>query len=202
VQDVPDFATHLRFEANKGHLQLAGLLRTIGYRPTGESVTRQTGGAISGNAVLHPWAILLGTDPVREENPSGLTRSRILLQATWGHGVGRYINDLAGQGFDGQVDPLTGAFELVDASGWNASYEHWFNAHWLTNLTYANVDVDNTTGQLPATYDAAKYLAASVWWIPITRLSFGVEYLTGERKNLDGVSADADRLHGLVQYNF
>lgn len=92
VQDVPDIATHLRYEAYKGHLQLSGLLRTIGFQPTGGDVTRRTGGAISGNAVFHPWAILLETDPVRERDPSGLTLSRILLQATWGHGVGRFIS--------------------------------------------------------------------------------------------------------------
>jgi hypothetical protein len=202
VQDVPDLATHLRLEAEKGHLQLSGLLRTIGYRPTGGDVTRRTGGAISGNAVFHPWAILLGTDPLRERDLSGLTLSRVLLQATWGHGVGRYLNDLAGQQFDGQVNALTGEFDLVDATGWNASYEHWFNAYWLANFTYSHVSVENTPGQPGATYDSASYLAASVWWIPITRLSFGIEYITGERKNLDGQSADAGRLHGLVQYNF
>jgi hypothetical protein len=124
VQDVPDMAMHLRYEGDRGHFQVGGLLRTIGYRPTDGLVTRRTGAAISGNAVLHPWAILVGTNPVRESNPSGLTRSRILMQGTWGAGVGRYINDLAGQGFDSQVNPLTGEFDLVEATGWNASYEH------------------------------------------------------------------------------
>ncbi len=202
VQQVPDFATHLRYEGDRGHLQLSGLLRTIGYRPTGGDVTQQSGAGISGSAVLHPWAFVLGTDPVHDVDPSGLTRSRFLMQATWGRGMGRYLNDLAGQGFDGQVDPLTGSFDLVDASGWNASYEHWFNANWLANFTYASVNVDNTAGQPGTTYDAAKYVAASVWWIPITRLSFGVEYITGKRENLNGQNADTQRLHGLVQYNF
>ena len=31
-QDVPDFATHLRYEAERGHLQVAGLFRKIGFR--------------------------------------------------------------------------------------------------------------------------------------------------------------------------
>ncbi|TWU29736.1 DcaP family trimeric outer membrane transporter [Bythopirellula polymerisocia] len=202
VQEVPDLATHLRFEADRGHIQVAGLMRTIGYRPTGGDVTQQTGAGISGNVVFHPWAILSGCDPVHEVNPSGLTRSRILLQGTWGSGISRYINDLAGQGFDAQVNPITGEFELVDATGWNASYEHWFNEHWLMNFTYANVNVDNNANQPATTYDAAEYVAASLWWIPVPRLSFGVEYITGERENLDGESARAQRLHGLAQYNF
>lgn len=97
---------------------------------------------------------------------------------------------------------MTGSFDLVEAFGWNASYEHWFNAHWLANFTYANVNIDNQSGQPGATYDSAQYLATSLWWIPVTRLSFGVEFITGERENLNGQDGTAQRLHGLVQYNF
>ena len=57
VQDVPDFATHLRYEGDVGHLQVSGLLRTIGYQPTGGDVTQRVGAGISGNAVFHPWAM-------------------------------------------------------------------------------------------------------------------------------------------------
>jgi hypothetical protein len=202
VQNVPDFATHLRYEADLGHLQLAGLYRTIGYRPTGGDVERLAATGISGNAVFHPWAMVLGTNPVRDECPSGLTLSRILLQATTGRGVGRYLNDLAGQGFDAQVNPFTGEFELVDASGWNASYEHWYNDRWLSNFTYANIFVDNNIGQPGGTYDSAEYCAASLWWLPVARMSVGIEYMVGERENFNGQAAEARRLHGLVQYNF
>jgi hypothetical protein len=178
------------------------IARRIGYQPNVGDLVQHTGVDFSANLVFNPWAILMGTNPVRDEDPSGLTRSRILLQATAGQGVGRYINDLAGQGFDGQVDPVTGAFNLVYATGWNASYENWFNEYWLMNFTYSKVDVDNTAGQPGTTYDAANYLAASLWWVPITRLSFGIEYIRGKRTNLDGQDAEANRLSGLFQYNF
>lgn len=202
VQDVPDLATHLRYEGNRGHLQVAGLLRTISFRPSGASVERLTAAGISGSAVLHPWAILCRTDPVHDSNPSGWTRSRLIMQGTWGPGVGRYINDLAGQGADAQVDPLTGDFNLVDATGWNVSYEQWFSERWLANVTYASVDVDNNPNRPATTYDSANYLAASLWWIPVPRLSLAMEFITGERENFDGQSSRADRLHGLAQYNF
>jgi hypothetical protein len=203
VQDVPDFATHLRFEGTRGHAQVATVLRTIGFRPTGdEDVDRELAVGLTGSVVVHPWAVMMGTDPVREANPSGLTRSRILLMCAGGPGIGRYINDLAGQGFDGQVDPITGDLNLVDALGWNASYEHWYSETWLSNFTFANVLVDNTHNQPGTTYDEAKYLAASLWWLPVPRMSFGIEYMWGQRENLNGQDADANRLHGLFQYNF
>ena len=202
VQEVPDFATHLRYEGDVGHVQVSGLMRTIGFEPTGGDVTQRVGAGVSGNVVFHPWALLMGTDPVHDSNPSGMTRSRILLQGTWGPGVGRYVNDLAGQGFDAQVDPITGAFNLVEATAFNASYEHWYSETWLSNFTFGNVIVDNNAGQPGTTYDEAKYAAASLWWLPVPRMSLGIEYLFGERENLDGQDADAQRLGALFQYNF
>jgi hypothetical protein len=203
VHDVPDLATHLRFEGELGHFQASALVRWIGFRPTG-SVDEQhlTGAGGSASFVYHPWALFLGTNPVRETNPSGLTRSRILLQGTWGSGISRYINDLAGQGLDAQVNPLSGTFETVDATAWNASYEHWFSAYWLSNFTYSEVNVTNGADQPGTTYDSGQYAAISLWWLPVERLSFAVEYLRGERENVNGQSANADRLHGLFQYNF
>src|SRR5262249_45726755 len=41
VQDVPDFAAHLRYETDLGHVQLSTLLRSIGFRPTDGDVIRQ-----------------------------------------------------------------------------------------------------------------------------------------------------------------
>jgi hypothetical protein len=202
VQDVPDLATHLRFEADRGHVQVASLVRTIGSEPTGHDVTRRTGLGVSGSIVFHPWAILAGTNPVRESNPSGMTRSRILLMGTWGPGTGRYVNDLAGQGFDGQVDPITGEFDLVESTGWNASYEHWYSESWLSNFTISQALPDNSPNQPGTTYDEGNYLAASLWWIPVPRMSLGIEYLWGRRENLNGQDADANRVHGLFQYNF
>ncbi len=202
VQDVPDIASHLRFQGDRGHMQVAGLLRTLGYRPAGGEVTRQTGAGMSGSLVSHPWSFLLGTNPVRDPSPSGLTRSRVILQGTWGSGIGRYLNDLPGQRVDGQVDPLTGEFDLLDAAGWNTSYEHWFGESWLMNFTYGNVSVDGHFADRVDSYLGAQYTAASLWWIPVPRMAVAVEYMWGERENLDGRIGRAQRLHSMFQYNF
>jgi hypothetical protein len=202
VQDVPDFATHLRYEGDFGHVQLSSLLRSIGYQPNGGDVTRQAGWGLSASTVFHPWALLIGSNPVRKDNPTGLERSRILLQYTAGWGIGRYVQDTAGLGLDGQVNPTTGAFDTVYAAGWSVSYEHWFTEKWLTNLTYSGVHVGSNGGQPGNTYDGAKYLATSLWFIPIRNMSIGFEYVWGERENLDGERGRANRINGLFQYNF
>jgi hypothetical protein len=202
VQDVPDFATHLRYQADRGHAQLSALLRTIGYRPDGGAVTRRMGYGMSAGTTFHPWAILAGTNPVRESNPSGLTRSRLIGLYTFGWGAARYIQDTVGQGFDGQVDPLTGAFDTSYVSAFVVSYEHWFTEKWLATATYSGVQVTSTAGQPGTTYAGGKYLAVNVWYIPVRNVSVGAEYMFGQRKNLNEQRGDANRIQMLFQYNF
>ncbi len=202
VQNIPDFASHLRYESDVGHVQLSTLVRSIGYEPTGADPTRQAGWGVSASSNFHPWAILMGTNPLRSDNPTGLERSRVLLQYTCGSGIGRYIQDTAGLGLDGQVDPATGGFGTLWAQGWSVSYEHWFTEKWLANITYSQDNVGNVPGQPSSTYVAAKYLAVSLWFIPVRNWSLGAEYLWGERENLDGEWGKANRFNALCQYNF
>jgi hypothetical protein len=202
VQDVPDFATHLRYETDFGHVQLSTLLRSIGYQPTGGSVNRELGWGLSASSVFHPWALLIGSNPVLKENPTGLERSRILLQYTFGWGIGRYIQDTAGLGLDGEVNPVTGAFDTVYAAGWSASYEHWFTERWLANLTYSEDLTGHVGGQPGDTYQAARYLATSLWFIPVRNMSLGAEYLWGRLEDIDRQFGRANRINALIQYNF
>jgi hypothetical protein len=202
VQDVPDFATHLRYESDFGHVQIAGLARAIGYRPTSGDVTRRAAFGVSTGTTFHPWALLMGSNPVRKDNPTGLERCRLIGQYTFGWGIGRYELDTVGLGLDGQVDPVTGRFDLPYEAAWLVSYEHWFTEQWMVQGTWSETQVASNGTQPGGTYAGAKYVAASLWYIPIPRLSLGVEFLCGERENLDGQRGRAERVNGLVQYNF
>jgi hypothetical protein len=202
VQDVPDFSTHFRYEADQGHVQVAGLCRTIGYRPTDGEVTRRVGYGMSTGTTFHPWAILLGSNPVRKSNPTGLERCRLIGLYTFGWGIGRYFQDTAGLGIDGQVDPVTGGFDLPYTTGFVASYEHWYSEKWLSAVTYSQVNAATNAGQPGSTYTNGKYFTTNLWYVPVRNFSMGVEYIYGERTNLDEDGARARRVNALVQYNF
>jgi hypothetical protein len=202
VQDVPDFATHLRYEGDFGHVQLSSVLRTIGFQPTDGALTRRAGWGLSASTVFHPWALLFGGNPVHKDNPTGLERSRVLVQYSFGWGIARYFSDSAGLGLDAEVDPRTGSFDTLYAAGWSVSYEHWFTEKWLSNLTYSEVITGSVGSQPGNTYLGGKYLAASLWYIPIRNMSLGVEYLWGEREDLDRQFGRANRINALAQYNF
>jgi hypothetical protein len=100
------------------------------------------------------------------------------------------------------VDPANGAFDVVYASAFIISYEHWWTEKWLSNFAYSETHVASVAGQPGNTYVGAKYLGASLWYNPIRNLSIGIEYLWGQRENLDEQRGRASRINGLVQYNF
>jgi len=202
VQDVPDFASHVRYETDYGHVQVGGLMRAIGYRPTNGAVTRQAGYGLSAGTTFHPWAILAGSNPTRKANPNALERCRLIGQWTVGRGIGRYLQDTAGAGLDGQVNAIDGDFDLPYASGFVVSYEHWYSEKWLSAITYSQVLVGTNGGQPGTTYVGGKYFTANVWYNPINNMSFGVEYIYGERENVNTQSGSASRVNALVQYNF
>jgi hypothetical protein len=201
VQDVPDFTSHLRYEADLFHTQVSSIVRTLGYQPTGGQVMREAGWGVNFTGAFHPWAYLMCTNPVRDPNPSPLTRSRVLLQYAFGSGIGRYIQDTSGIGLDGAVD-LNGDFQTLDIQGGTASYEHWFSDRWLTTLTYSNVNVLSTDAQPGTTFAGSDYVAAALWWIPMRNMSIGAEFLYGERENQNGERGRADRIQTVFQYNF
>ncbi|SFJ26660.1 DcaP family trimeric outer membrane transporter [Planctomicrobium piriforme] len=201
VQDVPDFTSHLRYQADRYHFQASTILRAIGYRPDGEQVTRRGGWGVNLTSGFHPWAMLMHTNPIQDNDPDGLTRSRVLLQCALGQGIGRYIQDPSGIGLDGAVT-ANGGFETLPATSWTASYEHWYNRHWLSNFTFSSVDMGSTDALPATTFSSSKYLAASLWWVPVRNVSIGAEYLWGERQNLNGQQGRASRIQTVAQYNF
>jgi hypothetical protein len=90
----------------------------------------------------------------------------------------------------------------VYAAAWLVSYEHWYTEKWLSNVTWSQTLVASSGDQPSNTYVGGKYLGASLWYIPIRNLSFGVEYLYGVRENLNEQRGHANRIDALAQYNF
>jgi hypothetical protein len=201
VQDVPDFTSHLRYDADLFHFQAATVLRTLGCRPEEGSVNRQTGWGVNLSTNFHPWAMVLGTNPLRDEQPSGLTRSRVILQYAFGTGIGRYVQDASGTGLDGALN-AAGELETLDISSWTVAYEHWLSDRWMANLAYSQVDMGSLAALPDDSLAGSTYLAATLWWIPVHNMSIGVEYLWGERENLDGGHGRGQRLQTAIQYNF
>jgi hypothetical protein len=201
VQDVPDFISHVRYDSDFGHVQVAGILRKLTFQPAFGSDLNRLGYGVNLTGDFHPWAWLLCSNPELKDNPTALERSRILGQYAVGRGINRYLQDPNGLGLDAEFAPL-GGFRSLYSVGWFACYEHWWTEKWLSNFCYGE-----TFTALPAvlpnnTYHAGKYGAVNLIWLPYPRMGVGVEYLYGEREDRDGERGFAHRLQMAVQYSF
>ncbi|MGI9517323.1 MAG: DcaP family trimeric outer membrane transporter [Pirellulaceae bacterium] len=199
-QDVPDFATHLRYDSHWGHIQLGGVIRELGFRPTGSAVLTDTGygGAISGD--FHPWARL------RCELPSGecvspLAKCRVVGEFVSGYGISRYLADPHEADVDAGLTSA-GELEALFTRGWYLGYEHWWRPCWMSTIAYGE-NANSGTDTLPgSTYAGSKYAGVNLKWVPTKKFWLGVEYLWGQRQDLDRQAARARRLQFGAQYNF
>lgn len=185
----PDLATHLRYAAGFGHLQLAGLLRDL----------RFDGEEGSANDEVLGWGV----------NVTGLIstfgQDAFMLQVAYGEGIGRYIQDLSfednGMGNDA-APSSSGDLEALPAFAGMAAYEHWWTTTLRSVATFGYVEVDNAAGQTGDAYAKTYYTSANLVWSPFRLMSVGVEFLYGTRENNNGEDADARRLQFAVKYNF
>jgi hypothetical protein len=189
TERFPDLATHFRYVAGFGHLQLAGLLRDL----------RFDGEDGSANESELGWGV----------NFTGLIstfgQDTLVFQIAYGEGIGRYIQDLSfeddGMGNDA-APSASGDLKALPAFAGMAAYEHWWTTTLRSVATFGFVDVDNTAGQVDSAYARTYYTSGNLVWSPFRLMAVGVEFLYGKRENNNGDDADAKRLQFAVKYNF
>lgn len=81
-------------------------------------------------------------------------------------------------------------------------YEHWWARRWSSNIVYGENANSHTDTQPLDIYAGSKYLAANLLWVTAPNTYIGIEYLWGERENIDGQSARARRIQLGFSKNF
>jgi hypothetical protein len=201
VQDVPDLTGNVRYDCDFGHVQVAGVLRKLTFQPGEGQDLNRVGYGVNLTGDIHPWALCMGSDPTKKDNPTALERCRIMGQYAVGRGINRYLQDENGLGLDAVFEPI-GGFRALNSVGWFVCYEHWWTEKVLSNFCYGET-FTSLPADLPAsTYHAGKYGAVNVIWLPFPRLGVGIEYLYGERENQDNEKGFAHRIQTAVQYSF
>jgi len=136
----------------------------------------------------------------------------ILWQLTYGEGIGHYINDLQtiGEG-DAVFDPQGELQALPVFSGY-VSYQHrWpmnfrFMKSWpgilRSSFTVSWVNINNFEFQDGSDYDKTLRASMNLIYSPTENIFAGVEFLYGERRNVDGSKGTAKQLQFAMRYIF
>ena len=185
---APDGTVRLRKEFERGHIQVAGLFRSIGAFVT--TVPTQTGSVFG-------WGIntSLGLNTFGRDN--------LIFAVAAGHGISRYIQDTSGLGIDAEPESgVTTHLVATPAVGIEASYQHYWTKRLRSSAIYSYAAVNNTDLAAPTTYNHATYTGSNLIWNPAGSLTVGAEFLYGWAMEQSGQKANAPRIQFSAKYSF
>ncbi len=189
TEEWPDLTGQVRWMNEHGHVQLSGILRSVGFATAGD-VDGPSGEELG-------WGLNVGV--VHSFGPATLR-----VGVVYGEGIASYMNDggmdlapdvtLAGTppvivDADAEAVPLLGVTAYVDVA-WSETLSSAFGASFT--------EVDNTNFQEDTAFNRGDYASANLLWAPAPNILTGVELLWGQRTDNDGDSGNNIRL----QYSF
>jgi hypothetical protein len=191
-EELPDLTAQWRTSGDWGYVQVAGILRKVGYEFRQNPGEKWQDGSETG------WGVNLSTNIMLFE------RDRIIGQLVYGEGIASYMND---GGMDlaprlESVEPLRVRAETVPLTGVVAYYDHWWSERWSSSIGYSYTEVDNTNFQDPGAFHKGQYASTNLLWYPRGDVLVGGELMWGERENNDGASDDDVRFQFSVKYSF
>jgi len=181
----PDVVARLRYEGERGHVQLAGLSRSVTYTAQVASVgtARRT---ISGRGASASAALQFGGE------------DRLLAQWNAGEGIGRYFND--GLSSLGAVYDAGGTLEPLKLSGGYLYYERRWAPRWTTTAGISVLRTSSEGVRPAADLKEIRYVSANLVHRLRTDLFLGAEMLWGEARRVDHARADDTRIQITARY--
>ena len=85
---------------------------------------------------------------------------------------------------------------------WTKKWTWWWNPRWSTSLGASQTIQDNTDGQEVDAFNTGTYTFINLVYYPHSQLSYGMEFLWGERENKNGDNNDDYRLNFAAKYSF
>ena len=188
----PDLTAQFRQVGGWGHVQLAGILRYVGYDtadvPQNEPKGSKLGWGIDVTSTLKTWK-----------------QDKLLMGVVYGQGIASYMNDGGTDLAPVLENPGPNQFIVAQAApllGLSFYYDHYWSGEFSTSLGWSETILYNTNFQEPSAYHTGQYASINFLWTPDKRLLFGTEFLYGRRQDFDGAVGDDFRLQFTAKYSF
>jgi DcaP outer membrane protein len=187
VTPAPDGAMRIRYEGERGHVQLASVLRELSVQlPNGGIQESALGWGFSASGALRTFG-----------------RDNIVFQVAYGHGISRYVGDTGGLGLDAAPRTETNlSLRALPLFGPYISYQHYWTRNLRSTATFGFVQLQNTDFQPSTTYHKSTYSSANIIWNVVGSLDVGAEFLYGWVEEKSGATASAPRFQITGRYTF
>jgi hypothetical protein len=191
---APDGTVRLRKEFEGGHVQVAGLFRSI--------AAFVTEGTQSRTDTVFGWGVNVSA------GFKTFGKDNVVLGAVTGEGASRYIQDTSGLGIDAEVTDIGISPHLKPTpdAGVDAAYQHYWKKTLRSSAVFSYAAVNNppVSAFVPATtYNHSDYSAVNLIWNPFgSSLHMGAEVLYGWQELQNGRKGDDTRIQFSAKYNF
>ena len=189
---LPDFSAQFRKEGSWGHLQVAGILRSIHYDDMLQDAF-DLSGSVTG------WGLNVSSN-------IKIKKDVLRLSVSYGEGIENYMNDApVDVGIkNNPSNPLTPIIgEALPVLGVVAFFDHTWNDKWSSTVGYSQLDITNSDGQTADAFHAGQYGLVNLLHYPAPNVMIGAEIQYGNRdNNSDGWSSDDLRFQFSARYNF
>ena len=193
----PDFTARYRAERDWGHVQLAGIVRCLGY-DAADTPGNNPSGHVTG------WGLNLTS------NIKSIGEDMVHLGVVYGNGIASYMND-------GGVDmaprcqlnsratvawPGPFSAKAVPLWGVMAYYDHYWHERVQHRLRLQRDPRRQPERPGSFRFESGQYASVNLLWRPAKNIMMGAEGLWGRRTNNDGQSGKDTRIQFSVQYKF
>jgi len=191
----PDFTWQGRMIRDWGYLQLAGIVRKIGWVDT------------TNNGALLPSGHAIGWGVNLSSNVNLGKRDVAKMEVVYGDGIQNYMNDapvdvsLKDTGnpaapIKGVALPMLGIVAFLDHN-WSKS------KRFSSSIGYSMLNIENSNAQNPSDFHQGHYALTNLLYHPIPKVTIGGEFQFGRRVNFtDGFNANDYRMQFSFKYDW
>ena len=191
--NFPDLSGNARIARNWGYVQVAGIVRKIGWIDTSSNPVN-LGGSVVG------WGVNLTSN-------LNLSKKNVAkLAFAYGDGIENYMNDApvdvgvqnnppnSPVPFKGVALPVLGVVSFLD---------HTWSERFTSSIGYSFLNIQNSDAQVPSDFHQGDYAIANLLYHPIRKATIGSEFQFGRRVNFsDGFSANDYRLQFSFKFDW
>ena len=190
--NFPDFSWQARMIRDWGYLQLAGIVRKIGWVDTNNDAFNLGGHAIG-------WGLNLSSNLKMGKNDVAK------LEVVYGAGVQNYMNDapvdVGIKNTGNPAAPIKGV--ALPMLGIVSFLDHNWSGHFSSSIGYSMLNIENSNAQNPSDFHQGHYALTNLLYHPIPKVTIGGEFQYGRRVNFsDGFNANDYRMQFSFKYDW